>query len=79
MDATSNDMRCNIISGPAKETVTIQAGDPISLALENVIYHPGPATLYLGQVPKGQTAATWDGSGASWFKVRHMKGGGEWC
>lgn len=25
--------------------------------------------MYLGQVPAGQTAATWDGSGANWFKI----------
>lgn len=35
----------------------------------DVMYHPGPATMYLGKVPEGETAATWDGSGKQWFKV----------
>ena len=69
MDATSNNMRCNVVNGPAKETVTIPAGTHIALGLDNVIYHPGPATLYLGKVPEGETAVTWDGSGVNWFKV----------
>jgi hypothetical protein len=69
MDATSDDMRCNIVNGRAKETVTIPAGTSVALGLDNVIYHPGPATLYLGKVPEGETAATWDGSGVNWFKV----------
>lgn len=31
--------------------------------------HPGPTQVYLGKVPSGSTAATWDGSGANWFKI----------
>ncbi|KAG9099850.1 hypothetical protein FRC06_004767 [Ceratobasidium sp. 370] len=43
-----------------------------SLPLTPVIaalLHPGPLQVYLGKVPSGQTAATWDGSGANWFKI----------
>ncbi|TEB27399.1 hypothetical protein FA13DRAFT_1794798 [Coprinellus micaceus] len=74
MDATSDDMRCNIVNGRAKETVTIPAGTSVALGLDNVIYHPGPATLYLGKVPEGETAATWDGSGVNWFKIKNWGG-----
>ena len=30
--------------------------------------HPGPTQFYLAKVPSGQSAKTWDGSGAVWFK-----------
>lgn len=46
------------------------AGSSFSFKLDNTFYHPGPGAVYLGQVPSGQTAANWDGSGANWFKVR---------
>ena len=29
----------------------------------------GPFGMYLGKVPDGETAATWDGSGSHWFKI----------
>lgn len=31
--------------------------------------HKGPILVYAAKVPSGQTAATWDGSGAVWFKL----------
>lgn len=67
----SNDIRCNIPNTPAKLTLPIQAGSNVSFEMlgYDVIYHPGPASVYLGKVPEGETAATWDGSGKQWFKV----------
>ncbi|TFK98266.1 glycoside hydrolase [Pterulicium gracile] len=67
--ATSNDLRCNASPSPATTTLTIAAGSAYSFKLDNTFYHPGPGAVYLGQVPAGQTAATWDGSGANWFKI----------
>ena len=71
VDLASNDMRCNINTGAAKEIVElqVQAGTGIALGLDNSIFHPGPGALYLGKVPEGESAATWDGSGQNWFKV----------
>ncbi|CAE6508994.1 unnamed protein product [Rhizoctonia solani] len=61
-DVTSTDLRCNVgglASGSATSIATVAAG----------LIHPGPLQVYLGKVPSGQTAATWDGSGANWFKI----------
>ncbi|GLB44352.1 putative glycoside hydrolase family 61 protein [Lyophyllum shimeji] len=66
-DVTSNDIRCNVIPTPATETVTVAAGSTIGFQLDNTIYHQGPAAIYLGKAPS--TAASWDGSGANWFKI----------
>ncbi|KAF5335743.1 hypothetical protein D9611_009646 [Ephemerocybe angulata] len=66
---TSGDVTCNVSPSPATETVTVTAGSSIGFILDNTIYHQGPAAIYLGQVPSGSTAASWDGSGANWFKI----------
>ncbi|KAF8060179.1 glycoside hydrolase [Lyophyllum atratum] len=64
---TSNDVRCNVNPTPATATVTVAAGSTIGFQLDNTIYHQGPAAIYLGKAPS--TAASWDGSGANWFKI----------
>jgi hypothetical protein len=33
------------------------------------VNHPGPTQYYLAKVPSGQSASSWDGSGAVWFKI----------
>jgi len=33
------------------------------------VQHPGPTSVYLAKVPSGQTAKTFDGAGAVWFKI----------
>lgn len=66
-DVTSNDIRCNVSPTPATETVSVAAGSTIGFKLDNTLYHQGPAAIYLGKAPS--TAASWDGSGANWFKV----------
>ncbi|RXW21819.1 hypothetical protein EST38_g4041 [Candolleomyces aberdarensis] len=66
---TSGAMTCGASPSPAAETVDVAAGSTVSFKLDNTVYHPGPAAVYLGQVPTGQTAASWDGSGANWFKI----------
>jgi hypothetical protein len=53
----------------ATATVSVAAGSTLGFKLDNTVYHLGPAAIYLGKVPSGSTAASWDGSGASWFKI----------
>ncbi|EJD44215.1 hypothetical protein AURDEDRAFT_137469 [Auricularia subglabra TFB-10046 SS5] len=60
---------CNTIATPATQTVSVAAGSTIGFKLDNNLYHLGPAAIYLGKVPSGQTAASWNGSGANWFKI----------
>ncbi|KAF9034303.1 glycoside hydrolase [Panaeolus papilionaceus] len=64
---TSNDVRCNANPGKASQTVSVSAGSTIGFKLDNTLYHAGPAAIYLGKAPS--TAASWDGSGANWFKI----------
>ncbi|KAG6897627.1 hypothetical protein C0992_012856 [Termitomyces sp. T32_za158] len=68
-DCTSQDITCNQTPSPATETVTVAAGQLVGFQLDNTLYHPGFSAIYLGQVPSGNTAADWDGSGVSWFKI----------
>ncbi|KAF8739866.1 Cellulose-growth-specific protein, partial [Rhizoctonia solani] len=73
-DVTSNDFRCNVgglASGNKTSTATVAAGSTIGFESDIAagLIHPGPLQVYLGQVPAGKTAATWDGSGANWFKI----------
>ncbi|KAF8656150.1 hypothetical protein AX16_002719 [Volvariella volvacea WC 439] len=65
--ATSNNLRCNVNPRAATETVSVAAGSTIGFVLDNTIYHPGPAAIYLGRAPS--SVASWDGSGANWFKI----------
>jgi hypothetical protein len=60
--------KCNVHSA-ASATVSVAAGSTVGFKLDNTLYHLGPAAIYLGKVPSGSTAASWDGSGASWFKI----------
>lgn len=64
---TSNDVRCNVSPGAATETVSVASGSTIGFKLDNTLYHQGPAAIYLGKAPG--SVASWDGSGANWFKV----------
>jgi hypothetical protein len=70
-------MLCNDNKGPAKDTLDVDAGAEVVFRMRegDRFYHPGPAAMYLGMVPKGQTAATWDGSGARWFKIKNWSTG----
>ncbi|CAE6446365.1 unnamed protein product [Rhizoctonia solani] len=71
-DVTSTDLRCNVgglASGSSTLTTTVAAGSTVGFQADIGLIHPGPLQVYLGKVPSGQTAATWDGSGANWFKI----------
>jgi hypothetical protein len=65
---TASNYICNTNTG-ATATVSVAAGSSIGFKLDNTVYHLGPAAIYLGKVPSGSTAASWNGQGASWFKI----------
>ncbi|KAK6344100.1 hypothetical protein TWF696_007747 [Orbilia brochopaga] len=69
-DLTSTDLRCNVgaLTGGSTSTYTVAAGTRITIGLDTAVYHNGPILFYLGRVPSGQTAQSWDGSGSNWFK-----------
>lgn len=71
-DVTSPNIRCNI-NTPATQTVSVAAGSTIGFILDNTLYHSGPAAIYLGKAPG--SVASWDGSGANWFKVCQTRNG----
>lgn len=65
------DIRCgkDASTAFAPDILSVAAGENLSFVVDPSIQHPGPALAYLAKVPDGETAATWDGSGAVWFKV----------
>ncbi|EPS42243.1 hypothetical protein H072_3775 [Dactylellina haptotyla CBS 200.50] len=69
-DLTSTDLRCNVgaLTGGSTSTYTVAAGTKVTLGLDTAVYHQGPVIFYMGKVPSGATAQSWDGSGVNWFK-----------
>ncbi|KAF3764435.1 family 61 glycoside hydrolase [Cryphonectria parasitica EP155] len=70
-DVTSSQMTCYQLA-PGNEgatTVDIQAGSSVAYNVKTSITHPGSFSAWLAKVPAGETAATYDGSGANWFKI----------
>jgi hypothetical protein len=51
------------------KTMAVKAGTPVTFSIDPDIQHPGPLSFWLGSVPSGKTASTWDGTGASWSKI----------
>jgi hypothetical protein len=68
-DLTSTDMRCNVggLTGGSTTTVSTAAGSSLTFTLDTAVYHQGPVSIYMAKAPT--TAAAYDGSGASWFKI----------
>ncbi|KAG8959819.1 hypothetical protein FRC03_007449 [Tulasnella sp. 419] len=71
-DVTSKDFTCNTGSTAAPGIADVKAGSKLGFKLDQPIYHAGVLNVYMGKVPSGQTAATWDGSGTNWFKVSQL-------
>jgi hypothetical protein len=70
-DVSSSSMTCyqrDVGTGAAK-TVAVKAGGTVTFTVDTSIGHPGPLHFYMAKVPSGQTAATFDGKGAVWFKI----------
>lgn len=69
-DVNSQAIRCYEAGGRSSaQTLNVQAGSSITWQSAPNIFHPGPLSGWMAKVPSGQTAASWDGSGANWFKV----------
>lgn len=64
---TAGDIRC-YQSSNAPNIAEVPAGATIHYISTQQVNHPGPSQYYLAKVPSGQSAKTWDGSGAVWFK-----------
>lgn len=71
LDTSLLDIRCgkDASTAFAPGILSVAAGSTLSFVVDPSIQHPGPSLAYLAKVPAGKTAATWDGSGAVWFKV----------
>ena len=54
---------------PAPKTLAVTAGSNVSFNVDTNVGHPGPLQFYLAKVPSGQTAASFNGKGAVWFKI----------
>lgn len=68
VDLASNDLRCNEgATGSGTDTVAVNAGDSFTFTLDIALYHQGPISIYMAKAP--DTAASYDGSGANWFKI----------
>ncbi|KAL1846098.1 hypothetical protein VTK73DRAFT_354 [Phialemonium thermophilum] len=69
-DVTSEDIRCDELSPTTTATtVNVTAGSVVGFSVNPNIYHPGPVQFYMARVPDGESAATWAGKGAVWFKI----------
>ncbi|KAF2835744.1 lytic polysaccharide monooxygenase [Patellaria atrata CBS 101060] len=66
---TNGDIRC-YQSQNAGSIMTVPAGATIHYVSTQQVNHPGPTQYYLAKVPAGQSASTWDGAGAVWFKIK---------
>ncbi|SPO06381.1 related to cellulose binding protein CEL1 [Cephalotrichum gorgonifer] len=64
---TVPDIRCYQARNAAG-IATVPAGATIHYISTQQVNHPGPTQYYLAKVPAGQSATTWDGSGAVWAK-----------
>jgi hypothetical protein len=53
----------------APEISSVTAGSTFTFTVDTSISHPGPLQFYMAKAPSGQTAATFDGKGAVWFKI----------
>ncbi|TPX17705.1 uncharacterized protein E0L32_002806 [Thyridium curvatum] len=71
-DVRSEAIRCYQLApggGGVTQTFKANAGGSITWSANPNIYHPGALSAYMAKVPAGQTAASWNGAGAVWFKV----------
>jgi len=70
-DVTSSQLTCYQLAAgnEGAKTMNVTAGSVVTFAVDPDIQHPGPLSAWVGQVPAGQTASSWDGSGAHWSKI----------
>lgn len=70
-DVTSEQFRCYQLAAgnEGAKTMTVAAGSTVGFTADASISHPGTLQFYMAKVPAGQTADSWDGAGAVWFKI----------
>ncbi|CAJ2499730.1 Uu.00g025830.m01.CDS01 [Anthostomella pinea] len=51
------------------KTISVAAGSTVGFKSSSTVSHPGVLQFYMAKVPSGQTAASWDGSGAGASQV----------
>ena len=49
--------------------MSVAAGSTVGFTAKSSVSHPGTLQFYMAKVPAGQTADSWDGAGANWFKI----------
>ncbi|KFA56005.1 hypothetical protein S40293_03996 [Stachybotrys chartarum IBT 40293] len=69
---TNSDIRC-YSSQNAPSIATVPAGARVHYISTQQVNHPGPTQYYIAKVPSGQSALTWDGSGAVWSRLSTTK------
>lgn len=70
-EVASPQMTCYQLA-PGSENATtysVKAGQTLKITADQSISHPGPMSMWIAQVPAGETAATFDGSGKVWTKI----------
>ncbi|KAK6860788.1 fungal cellulose binding domain-containing protein [Apiospora arundinis] len=70
-DVSSTQLRCYQLApgNEGAQTMSVAAGAKVGFVADASISHPGTLQFYMAKVPAGQTAASFDGSGAVWFKI----------
>ncbi|KAF7289745.1 Lytic polysaccharide monooxygenase [Mycena indigotica] len=72
-DVTSNDIRCyNTQKLNTPSTVSVAAGSKVGFTVSGnpaSLYHAGVLNVYMAKAPSGTDVASWDPTGAVWFKV----------
>lgn len=72
-DVTSTQLRCFELAGGggggSTQTMAVAAGAVVGFTADASVSHPGTLQFYMARAPAGQTAATFDGAGAVWFKI----------
>jgi hypothetical protein len=68
---SDSQIRCYEISPGSNGagTKSVNAGDTVGFRVDGGIQHPGPLQFYMAKAPAGQTAETFNGDGAVWFKI----------
>lgn len=85
-DLQSDNMICGFGATPGSVVASAKPGDMLVYSWANIvadngnwIHDTGPMITYFARVPAGQTADTFTGKGAGWFKTDQVgKKGGAW-
>jgi hypothetical protein len=68
LSVNSGDLRCYTNTN-APNVATVPAGATVYFVSSQQVNHPGPTQYYIAKVPSGQSAKSWDGSGAVWSRL----------